>query len=213
MMPRLVGVLDVKGGVVVRGVGGRRAEYRPLPGAPSPLEAARALGVGEVYLADLDAIEGAAPALAVYRSLAAEFRLWVDAGVRTAADRARLAGPWRTVVGLETAEDPAVIRPGDCFSIDLRDGQPMGRWGDDVMAIARTAAAAGAAALLVLDLARVGGAAGTGTEALCAALRAAHPGVELLAGGGVRHHDDLARLAAAGVDAALVGTALRELIA
>ena len=213
MTPRILGVLDVKGGVVVRGVGGRRAEYRPLPGAPSPLEAARTMGVREVYLADLDAIEGAAPALAVYRALAAEFRLWVDAGVRTADDRARLSGPWRTVVGLETAESPAAIHPGDCFSIDLRDGRPLGRWGDDVMAIARTAVAAGARTLLVLDLARVGGGGGTGTEALCAALRAAHPGVELLAGGGVRNRDDLKRLAAAGVGAALVGTALRELIA
>src|SRR5262245_44489423 len=109
-MTRILGVLDVKGGVVVRGVGGRRAEYRPLPGAPSPLEAARTMGVREVYLADLDAIEGAAPALAVYRSLASEFRLWVDAGVRTAADRARLSGPWRTVVGLETAEGPSAIQ-------------------------------------------------------------------------------------------------------
>ncbi|MGL4553577.1 MAG: HisA/HisF-related TIM barrel protein [Gemmataceae bacterium] len=208
MAIRVIGVLDVKGGLVVRGVGGRRAEYRPLPSLRSAREQAAALGaehgVREFYLADLDAIAGRPPATGLYADLAASFRVWADAGVRSAAAR----GPWRTVVGLETASGPGVIEPGDCFSLDLRDGRPMGTWGGDVWGIAAAAVEAGATALLVLDVARVGTAAGPGTEALCAALRAAHPGVELLAGGGVRGRADLARLEAAGVDGALVGTAL-----
>jgi uncharacterized protein related to proFAR isomerase len=41
-------------------------------------------------------------------------------------------------------------------------------------------------------------------------LRAALPGVELIAGGGVRDQTDLDRLAVAGADGALVATALHR---
>lgn len=213
MAIRVVGVLDIKGGVAVRGVGGRRSEYQAVPGFRSIAEVAASWGVSEIYVADLDAIEGGPPALSVYRELASRYRLWVDAGVRTAIDRAHMTGPWRTVVGLETAQGVEAIRPGDCFSLDLRGGRPMGTWGEDPLAIARRAVDAGATAILVIDLMRVGTASGTGTERLCCALRAEFPGVELLAGGGIRHRENLARLEAAGVDAALVGTALSHLIA
>src|SRR4051794_10759704 len=61
---RVIGVIDVMGGVVVRGVGGRRSEYRPvassLCASAAPLDVAEAFrrecGIGELYLADLEAI-------------------------------------------------------------------------------------------------------------------------------------------------------------
>ncbi|HVK07511.1 MAG TPA: HisA/HisF-related TIM barrel protein, partial [Gemmataceae bacterium] len=91
---RLIPVLDVLHGVVVRGVGGRRNEYRPvvsrLTSSTEPVEVARAL-IGhvrpaELYLADLDAIQGRPPAFAVYRAIRdLGVSLWVDAGVRDAA--------------------------------------------------------------------------------------------------------------------------------
>src|SRR5262245_41095918 len=91
-------VLDLLRGQVVRGVAGRRAEYRPivsrLVAGAAPLAVARALreqfGFAELYLADLDAIAGAPPALPLYRQLQTEgFRLWVDAGLQSEID----AGP------------------------------------------------------------------------------------------------------------------------
>ena len=68
---RVVAVLDLMGGKVVRGVGGRRSEYRPvvsrLTTSCDPVAVAEAfrqqLGIDELYLADLDAIAGARPAL------------------------------------------------------------------------------------------------------------------------------------------------------
>ena len=59
---RIIPVIDVMGGQVVRAVGGRRSEYRPivskLTDSTEPVEVAKALlgatGVGEIYLADLD---------------------------------------------------------------------------------------------------------------------------------------------------------------
>jgi hypothetical protein len=67
---RIIPVMDLMAGQVVRGIAGRRAEYRPLVsplcGSSAPLEVARAfrgLGFSEMYLADLDAIAGATPAI------------------------------------------------------------------------------------------------------------------------------------------------------
>ena len=51
---------------------------------------------------------------------------------------------------------------------------------------------------------------GVGTLALCRHLRAAHPGCELIAGGGVRGPADLELMAGAGCDAALVASALHD---
>jgi phosphoribosylformimino-5-aminoimidazole carboxamide ribotide isomerase len=75
--------------------------------------------------------------------------------------------------------------------------------------MASRAAVAGAGAVIVLDLARVG--TGSGLDlALLTRVREAAPGVTLLAGGGVRGSEDLVRLAAAGCDGALVATALHD---
>jgi phosphoribosylformimino-5-aminoimidazole carboxamide ribotide isomerase len=100
------------------------------------------------------------------------------------------------------------------FSLDLKGGAPLGdcsAWqGRDARLLAAEAVAAGARRLLVLDLLRVGERAGLGTEALCAALAADHPAVELAAGGGVRDLGDLRRLQASGVAGVLVASALHD---
>ena len=75
--------------------------------------------------------------------------------------------------------------------------------------MAARAAEAGVGALIVIDLARVG--MGTGLDlALITRVREAVPGLTLFAGGGVRGPEDLARLADAGCDGALVATALHD---
>src|SRR5262245_11740659 len=97
---RIIPVLDVMGGAVVRGVGGRRHLYRPivsqLTSSCAPVAVAVAfrelLGLAELYVADIDAIGGQAPAVALYQALRREgFALWVDAGVRNAATARSLA--------------------------------------------------------------------------------------------------------------------------
>jgi phosphoribosylformimino-5-aminoimidazole carboxamide ribotide isomerase len=227
---RIVGVLDLMGGVVVRGVGGRRETYRPVvsalcPSSPEPLAVAGALrqafGVDELYLADLDAIAGAAPAWAVYERLRrAGFRLWVDAGVREEQQGLALAeaGVETVVAGLETVAGPEMLaalaeKLGRrlVFSLDLRGGMPLRQWGSsDAWDVAGEAIRQGVCRLLVLDLARVGEGQGTGTEDLCARLVEAHPDVEVAAGGGVRGRADLRRLRDAGVAAVLVASALHD---
>lgn len=222
---RIVGVLDLMGGVVVRGVAGRRELYRPIVSnlcdSSKPAEVARALvetfGLRELYLADLDAIAGAEPAWAVYDAVRQSgASLWIDAGVRAVEDGVRFAEVGTVVAGLETVAGLDVVerlasRLGDrlVFSLDLRCGAPLA-WGADAEGIACSAVECGVRRLLVLDLARVGVGQGTGTEELCARLAAAHPGVEISAGGGVRGRADLERLSACGVSAALVASALHD---
>jgi phosphoribosylformimino-5-aminoimidazole carboxamide ribotide isomerase len=225
---RIIGVIDLIGGVVVRAIAGRREAYRPIvsplcPGsAPSEVaEAFLSLGVGELYVADLDAIAGAEPAWAALGALPnLTAPLWVDAGVREESRAMRLAqlGVDRVVVGLESVPDPATLGRlvdllGDrlVFSLDLREGRPLGGWSTpDPFDIAEEAIRHGVRRILVLDLARVGVHGGPGTAALCARLVAAHPGVEVSAGGGIRDRADLERLRSIGVAAVLVASALHD---
>jgi phosphoribosylformimino-5-aminoimidazole carboxamide ribotide isomerase len=230
---RIVPVLDLKAGQVVRAQAGRRELYRPirsrLTPSSDPVDIARAFRahfhLEELYLADLDAIAGAPPALATFLTLRSlGFRLWIDAGMRDVASTERLvaAGIDQIVVGLETVAGPQCL--GDIchrigserviFSLDLKDGLPLGNlspWHQpDAWSIANEAIALGVRRLIVLDLARVGVHAGTGTEDLCKQLASRHPEVEIIAGGGIRDKADLQRLEAAGVRAALVASALHD---
>jgi phosphoribosylformimino-5-aminoimidazole carboxamide ribotide isomerase len=230
---RIIPVIDLQHGQVVRGIAGRRQEYRPivsqLTGSSAPVDIARAfrdnLGLHELYLADLDAIGGAAPALAIYAAVRKHgVRLLVDAGVREGDQAAPLAEAdiEGIVVGLETVHGPRVLeqlvrRHGSdriVFSLDLRDGKPLGDtagWSASaVWPIATEAIGLGIRRLIVLDVARVGVAGGTGTEAVCQRLAQAYPDVELIAGGGVRGREDLERLRRCGVHAVLVASALHD---
>lgn len=226
-------VLDILGGVVVRGVGGWREHYRPIVSrwteSAQPVAVARALadrfGFSEFYLADLDAIGGLAPAVATYEALHREgFALRVDAGIRTAGDACPLvqSGVATLIAGLETIAEPQVLRElcakhgpeRVVFSLDLKERKILGAAGAwpsaEPMAIAEHAIAIGIRRLLVLDLARVGSGSGTGTEGLCRQIAKAHPQVRLAAGGGVASAADVRRLEECGVESVLVASALHD---
>jgi phosphoribosylformimino-5-aminoimidazole carboxamide ribotide isomerase len=229
---QVVPVLDVMKGQVVRGIAGRRAEYRPvvstLTASARPGDVAEALrarfGFMQFYLADLDAIGGQPPTVSLYAELQVrDFHLWVDAGLRRHEDVRPLleSGVDTLIAGLETLAGPEslakmVEHAGPervIFSLDLKEGRPLGAlacWPVDAAGIAETALQLGVRRLLVLDLARVGLGAGVGHLALCADLRRRHADVEITAGGGVRGLDDLHALRDAGVDFALVASALHD---
>lgn len=232
----IIPVLDVRGGLAVRADAraGGRGHYPPVRGrlhdGPDPIDLARAyrdrLGLSDLYLADLDALAGAPPALPLVRDLARlGMRVWVDAGVRDAEDLPPLleAGASVVVLGLETLRGPDALSlivarfgPGAiAFGLDLRDGRPLVEtetaWGSsDPIDLAAAAVARGARRILVLDLGRVGRGKGVGTLPLIARLTEAHRGIALVAGGGVAGPMDLAELEAAGASAALIGSALHD---
>jgi phosphoribosylformimino-5-aminoimidazole carboxamide ribotide isomerase len=226
----VVPVIDLKEGVVVRGVSGRREEYRPivsrLVGEPTPRAVARAFadqfGFREVYVADLDAIAGRSPNLAAYEQIAdCGLTLWIDAGVSKADDAKRLP-PANIIVGLESLASPDELSRlveslganHIIFSLDLKVGRPITRiaaWSAaDSESIVSDVVARGIHRSIVLDLADVGVGRGTGTLDLVRRLRNSHPQLEITAGGGVRGLEDLKQLAAVGCYAALVASALHD---
>jgi len=211
---------------------GVRAAYAPVQSvllreAGDAVALARAyretLGYEECYVADLDAIQGGAPQRDLLRRVAdAGSRLLVDTGATSVeqAGTALAVGAHRIVVGLETLASFAALaaivaahgRDRVVFSLDLRAGQPVVRRESsrrEPLALVDQAVLAGVAAVIVLDLARVGSEAGI-DGALGTAIRLAHPGLELLVGGGIGSQGDLAAAAAAGYDGALVASALHH---
>jgi phosphoribosylformimino-5-aminoimidazole carboxamide ribotide isomerase len=230
---RILPVLDVMEGRVVRGIAGRREDYRPIQSVlaegSDPLSIAEAIrshfGLTALYLADLDAIRGGAVNLGVLRSLIdAGFALAVDAGLKQASDAqaAFRAGVQQVVAGLETLDGPdellRLVREWGAsrvvFSLDLRDGKPLGnraRWKHaESFRIASQAVEAGCTELIVLDIARVGTGAGVSTLPLCAEIRRALPQVRIVSGGGVSGLEDLRRLDASIVDGVLIASALHN---
>jgi phosphoribosylformimino-5-aminoimidazole carboxamide ribotide isomerase len=232
---QVLGVVDVRHGLAVRARGGRREEYAPIDrvaGDVIPRGDAEALartyverlGVGGLYLADLDAIEGRQPHVALTRAIASiGAPLWLDAGIASAEDACRAldCGATRVIVGLETLPSFPVLESigkeaGQhrvAFSLDLRNGHPITR--APVLArqqpqeLVARAVDAGADTVIVLDLARVGTGDGLDLQ-LIARLKAISPSVRLFAGGGVRGPEDLAHMKSAGCDGALVASALLD---
>lgn len=219
---KLIPVLDVIGGVVVRAVGGRRDEYRPVrsvltdsTGVPEVASAMlAATGSDTLYVADLDAIRGAGPT--PLPPLDAN-RVLLDSGLT--GPNVHFRAGITPVVGLETAFPPSESVPadhGNAFSFDLFHARLWKNWEpwvpspDAILELAREVNSLHFRTWIVLDIGRVGGGGGPGTEAVIAMLRREFPGVELLAGGGVRGRDDVTRLADAGADGVLVASALHD---
>ena len=210
-------------------VRGERERYRPLRSelvaGSDPVRVARtvreALGLDELYVADLDAIAGGPPDREAIGALAREARVMVDAGVAdVAAVRPLLElGAARIVIGTETLADVAALeRLRDALSdaplvlsLDLRAGRVLspaaGLAGLGAAEALARLGPSGVREVIVLDLARVGSDAGP-CVALVRELRVRFPELELLAGGGVRDVADLRALAQAGAAGALVATAL-----
>jgi len=230
----VIGVIDLRGGRAVHARAGVRERYAAVQSAAGatiagdPVALGRAyvdrLGLTEMYVADLDAILGQPPQDAMVAALTAlGAGVWIDAGVAS-VNRARHVlelGAARVVVGLETLPSygrlaeicEAVGGERVAFSLDLRDGVPVLATGiqpvDPPERVAARAAGTGAGAVIVLDLARVGMAEGVDLTVV-AGVRQATPGLTLLAGGGIRGLEDVARLGDAGCDGVLVATALQD---
>jgi phosphoribosylformimino-5-aminoimidazole carboxamide ribotide isomerase len=228
---RVIPVIDLKSGAAVHAVRGERERYRPLRSeivaGSDPVRVTRAvrgaLGLDELYVADLDAIAGGPAQRKLLAALGHEARVMVDAGVSDlAAVRLLLElGAARVVIGTETLTDQSALERLRAelpdaplvLSLDLRAGRVLSPDAE----LARLGAAealarlrhSGVREVIVLDLARVGSRAGPDV-ALVRGLCARFPELELLAGGGVRDLADLRAVAEAGAAGALVATALHS---
>jgi phosphoribosylformimino-5-aminoimidazole carboxamide ribotide isomerase len=229
---KVIPVLDILNGEVVRGVAGRRSEYRPiisqLTQSTDPVNVALAIrhtfGLRDVYLADLDGILSQQPNEHVYRGLIEHgFDLTIDNGAATprqVADLRKLPGT-RAIASLECCPSPNHL--ADCvrvsddivFSLDLIRGVPKKMldstdWKNEPLDIFEQAIDTGIRSIIVLDLADVGMGTGGSTDDVCTRVKKNFPQIELIAGGGVRRVEDLVRLRQKGLDGALVASALHD---
>lgn len=225
----IIPVLDLKAGQAVHAVKGDRQQYAPVSSwlgtGENPLALAAAyrdrLGCRACYVADLDAIAGGVGHPAVLAALAGLGpRLWVDAGTSGVAQAQALLdlGASRVIIGSETLASMQQLRDlADALppqqlvlSVDLKGGVLRAPAEvDSPEELVAQAAQAGLYQVILLDLARVGAAAGPPLD-LLNLLRPRFASLAFYAGGGVRHRHDLAALAEAGAAGALIATAFHR---
>jgi HisA/HisF family protein len=218
---RIIPVIDLMHGQVVRAQMGDRATYRPLESPLSPTSDPVAVVRGllavypfpTLYVADLDAIQSQGDNVRTLRRIRGEFptlQMWVDNGAADAAAIEAVIGAdlGAAVIGSESQRDGALIAQHGgsraiVLSLDFR--------GDAFQGPEEILAEPGLwpQRVIVMTLARVGSGVGPDLERF-AAIRSIAGGREIYAAGGVRDAADLSALKAAGASGALIATALHE---
>ncbi len=230
---KLIPVVDLMRGQVVRAVRGNRQGYQPivsqLCAGSDPLTVAKTLcshcDSQQLYVADLDALLGQPAQVTVLRELLLalpEWALWLDAGFANAAAadalRAEIGAAGARIVpvfGSESLASRAELErcftgtgrasagAGAVLSLDRRDGQRLDAAG------CWDAPALWPERVIVMTLERVGSDAGPDLDTL-ADVRLRSPATFIVGAGGIRHEDDLERARAAGAGAWLVASALHD---
>jgi len=232
----VIPVIDLLQGQVVRAVRGDRQRYRPIDSAlcasSEPLTVARILcehcAARQLYVADLDALQGGVGHVAVVRQLLEALpgiELWLDAGFADVSEaQARCAGlgplaervvpvfgseSLRSRAALEACFTPGVTPQSapqgrGILSLDRRNGERLdaaGCWDSPELWPPR---------VIVMTLERVG--AGTGPDvATLRQVAARSPQTQLIGAGGIDSVADLALAREAGASAWLVASALHDL--
>ncbi|RLG52475.1 MAG: hypothetical protein DRN96_02560 [Thermoproteota archaeon] len=227
---RVIGVIDMMGGVAVRAIRGERERYRPveckLCRGSRPIDIAegyrRVYKVSELYVADLDAIMERGSNLDAIKPLVeAGFSVMVDAGVRSIEEAEELVeAGCRVILATETADLSQIEEMGETLgwrrvtiSLDFKGGRLLSKGSLRGLSCREAAEAIRhlpASEVIVLELSRVGTLTGPPTDlvkAASAALKA-----QVLAGGGIRGLEDLRELKKAGASGALMATALQDML-
>ncbi len=220
----IVPAVDIKDGRCVRLRQGR-ADAETVFGDDPVAMALRwqTEGARRVHLVDLDGAFGKPRQTAILRAIlkAVSIPAEVGGGLRTVEDVARAldTGARWAIVGTRAALDPAFLgqvceefEDQIIVGIDASDGRvAVDGWKRvldlDALALARDAAAAGAAGIIYTDISRDGMETGPNVWSTEAVARAA--GIPVLASGGVSSLDDVRQLSTVpGVTGVVVGRAL-----
>jgi phosphoribosylformimino-5-aminoimidazole carboxamide ribotide isomerase len=228
---KIIPVIDILNGIAVHAVRGRRKKYQPLKSilcvSTDPVDVAaalKALGFGELYVADLDAIAGRHPNLSMFKRIVDKtgLRLMVDAGITSLKTAEELLGNGvsKVIIGTETLPSASLVAEAVksfgtekvMVSLDLMNGQVLSKFElgalVEPMALLRKFQNMGVSQIIVLDLAKVGSGEGVNTQFLKEVTR--NIKAEVYVGGGVRGVKDLVTLKDLGVFGVLVATALHS---
>jgi phosphoribosylformimino-5-aminoimidazole carboxamide ribotide isomerase len=228
---KVIPVIDILDGKVVHAVRGKRSEYQPLKSilckSVDPLEVAetfKAVGFSELYIADLDTIQGGSVNYLLFKRIAKKtgLKLMVDAGVSDLETAKKLLdnGVSKIIIGTETLQIKSFV--GEAVglfgsqrvivSLDLKWDQVLFKSGFEgfmhPIDFLCEFEAMGASGVIVLDLTRVGSGEGVDVGFLKKALEAVT--MDVYVGGGVRDINDLVELKELGVSGVLVATALHS---
>ncbi len=230
---KIIPVIDIIRGKAVLGRGGVRDEYKPVRSAltesSGPVDVAgafrRSLGLNEVYIADIDMIEGRGSNLSIIREIRKKTRVNVilDPGIKFPEDISdELAVSADVIVlgtetlgSLDTAKEAVrILGPRRVTaSIDLKKGELLSgirELEDPEKAIEIFSGKFGIRKFILLDLNYVGSMKGP-SERLCGIIRGfKNSGLCFSAGGGVKRAEDILKLKEAGAAAALVASALHS---
>jgi phosphoribosylformimino-5-aminoimidazole carboxamide ribotide isomerase len=215
----VIPAVDVLGGGAVRLHRGDYAEVVERPG--NPVDLARSFGAAgaiRIHLVDLDGARSGRVRPELVREVAAAVapaKLQASGGVRSLADAQALlaAGADRVIVGTAAFPEPEpwVAALGDqlAVALDVRDGRVRtSGWTEEGLALAEAVercARAGVVRVLCTAIDRDGTLSGPDLELIRSV---AGSGLRVLAAGGIRSPADVADIAAAGAEAAVVGRAL-----
>ena len=206
---KIILAADLQDGMVVHGKSGNRSEYAPLTWGLAPsaevLSYVTYMKPKYLYAADLDRIAMQGDHTETILKLAPMVgTLYTDRG--TTIPEEYLPKPIVTIVGTETMDAPLEEFEGGMLSIDIKDGKVIPNGEDPAVYLAQASAAGHFDGYLLLNITSVGTGSGIDT-ALISRLRAATD-KPLYYGGGVASMADLETLRDAGIDGAIVATAV-----
>lgn len=231
-MFRVIPVIDLMNGVVVRGVRGERDRYEPIKSVlvrdSNPITVAKVFkerfGFKELYLADLDSIMSGNINVGIYRELIkwTGLKLMVDAGISTVNQCIELikAGINKIIVATETLE--SIDSLNEIFkvigfeklilSIDLMGGRVISKvseWsGAKPEELVEEVNKLNPSEVILLELSRVGSYRGVDEGLVKRIVNKLK--VPLITGGGVRDVNDVVKLKSMGVRGVLIASALHD---
>lgn len=226
---KIIPVIDVLGGIAVHAIRGRRKEYQPLKSvlcdSADPVDVAtslKALGFGNLYVADLNAITGGQPDFSLFKRIADKtgLNLMIDAGI-TSLERAEKVlknHVSQVIIGTETLSRTSFVAEAvesfgsekiivslDLMGNKILSGFKLGMLADP-MRFLQKLEKGGVSQIIVLDLAKVGSYEGVNIDFLREVLGKIT--AKVIVGGGVRDVKDLSELKHLDVFGVLVATAL-----
>jgi phosphoribosylformimino-5-aminoimidazole carboxamide ribotide isomerase len=228
---KIIPVIDVLNGIAVHGIRGERKHYKPLKSvlrnSVDPLELASAfelLGFSDLYIADLDAIQGKSANYKIYRNITLEtgLELMVDAGISDIMKAEALLknGVQKIVIGSETLNNLDFVTKAIkdfspekvVVSVDMKQGNLLSASellaSLDAVSFVKKLLDLDASQFILLELNRVGTEHGVNFSLINSIWKQTE--VELTVGGGIHSLQELEELRSLGISGALIATVLHN---
>jgi phosphoribosylformimino-5-aminoimidazole carboxamide ribotide isomerase len=229
---RIIPVIDVLGGKAVQAIRGERQKYQPLKtilaSSSDPKDVALAFqeyfGFDELYIADLDAIQGSGSNLEVIKKIhnSTDLKIMVDAGVNNPRNAWQIleAGAEKVIIATETLT--SIKQLEECVktigkqktvgSLDYKQGKILTKSQEIAkltpVKAAETFEKKGAGEIIFLELSRVGTLQGSEAKTLEEIIKKIS--IPVLAGGGINSIQEIISLQKIGAAGVLIATALHK---